>query len=120
MNTFLPLSQTITTIDQVFITQEPNVSSLTTLHTIHTAGNLSYLSLTLKLLKNKATTKLQLNRENTENHLTLLLSNFSQEAQELITFLEDERLAPNSRKSQNERIHTISRNCYPEYCEFEK
>ena len=96
MNTFLPLFQTSTTVDQVFITQEPNVPSLTILDTIYAAKNLSYLSLTLKLLRNKATIKLQLNREKTETHLTLILTNFSQEAQELITFLEDEQLGSKS------------------------
>ena len=63
VNTFLPLLQKTSTINQIFITQEPNVPSLTTLDTIFTLQNLSYLAFTLKLLKNKATIKLQLSKE---------------------------------------------------------
>ena len=92
MNTFLPLLQKTSTINQIFITQEPNVPSLTTLDTIFTLQNLTYLAFTLKLLKNKATIKLQLSKENKETHLTLILTNFYEDAQKLVTFLNDKHL----------------------------
>ena len=63
VNTFLPLLQSTSTINQIFITQEPNVPSPTTLDTIFVLQNLTYLAFTLKLLKNKATIKLQLSKE---------------------------------------------------------
>ena len=53
VNTFLPLLQKTSTINQIFITQEPNVPSPTTLDTIFALQNLTYLAFTLKLLKNR-------------------------------------------------------------------
>ena len=96
VNTFLPLLQSISTINQIFITQEPNVPSPTTLHTIFALQNLTYLAFTLKLLKNKATIKLQLSKEKTEIHLTLILTNFYEDAQDLITFLNAKHLGTTS------------------------
>ena len=96
VNTFLPLLQKTSTINQIFITQEPNVPSLTTLDTIFTLQNLSYLAFTLKLLKNKATIKLQLSKEKKETHLTLILTNFYEDAQKLVTFLNDKHLGTTS------------------------
>ena len=52
VNTFLPLLQRTSTINQIFITQEPNVPSPTTLDTVFVLQNLTYLAFTLKLLKN--------------------------------------------------------------------
>ena len=92
VNTFLPLLQKTSTIYQIFITQEPNVPSLTTLDTIFTLQNLTYLAFTLKLLKNKVTIKLQLSKEKRETHLTLILTNFYEDAQKLVTFLNDKHL----------------------------
>ena len=63
VNTFLPLLQRTSTINQIFITQEPNIPSPTTLDTVFALQNLTYLAFTLKLLKNKATIKLQLSKE---------------------------------------------------------
>ena len=69
---FLPLLQKTNTINQIFITQEPNVLSPTALDTVFVLQNLTYLAFTLKLLKNKATIKLQLSKEKMETHLTLI------------------------------------------------
>ena len=91
VNTFLPLLQKTST-DQIFITQEPNVPSPTTLDTVFALQNLTYLAFTLKLLKNKATIKLQLSKEKKETHLTLILTNFYEDAQKLVTFLNDKHL----------------------------
>ena len=92
VNTFLPLLQRTSNINQIFITQEPNIPSPTTLDTVFALQNLTYLAFTLKLLKNKATIKLQLNKEKMETHLTLILMNFYEDAQDLITFLSDKHL----------------------------
>ena len=92
VNTFLPLLQRTNTINQIFITQEPNVPSPTTLDTVFALQNLTYLVFTLKLLKNKATIKLQLSKEKIETHLTLILMNFYKDAQKLVTFLNDKHL----------------------------
>ena len=94
MNTFLPLLQKTSTINQIFITQEPNIPSPTTLDTVFVLQNLTYLAFTLKLLKNKATIKLQLSEEITETHLTLM--NFYEDAQKLVTFLNDKYLGTTS------------------------
>ena len=59
VNTFLPLLQRTSTINQIFIPQAPNVPSPTTLDTVFALQNLTYLAFTLKLLKYKATIKLQ-------------------------------------------------------------
>ena len=97
MNTFLPLLQSTSTINQIFITQEPNIPSSTTLDTVFALQNLTYLAFTLKLLKNKATVKLQLSKEeNIETHLTLILTNFYEDAQDIITFLNDKHLGTTS------------------------
>ena len=96
MNTFLPLLQSTNTINQIFITQEPNIPSSTTLDTVLVLQNLTYLALTLKLLKNKATIKLQLSKEKTETHLTLILMNFDEGPQDLITFLNNKPLGTTS------------------------
>ena len=61
VNTFLPLLQNTSIINQIFITQELNIPSPTTSDTICALQNLTYLTFTLKLLKNQATIKLQLN-----------------------------------------------------------
>ena len=92
VNTFLPLLQRTSTINQLFITQEPNVPSPTTSDTVFALQNLTYLAFTLKLLKNKATIKLQLSKEKMETHLTLILTNFCEDAQMLVTFLNDKHL----------------------------
>ena len=92
VNTFLPLLQNTSTINQIFITQRPNVPSPTTLDTVYALKNLTYLTFPLKLLKNKATTKLQLSIEKMETHLTLILMNFHKDVQDLITFLNDKQL----------------------------
>ena len=92
VSTFLPLLQKTSTINQIFITQEPNVPSLTTLDTVFALQNLAYLAFTLKLLKNNATIKLQLSKEKKETHLTLILMNFYEDAQKLVTFLNDKHL----------------------------
>ena len=92
VNTFLPLLQKTNTINQIFITQEPNVPSPTTLDTVFVLQNLTYLAFTLKLLKNKATIKLQLSKEKIETHLTLILTNFYEDAQKLVTFPNDKHL----------------------------
>ena len=92
VNTFLLLLQRTSTINQIFITHEPNVPSPTTLDTVFALQNLTYLAFTLKLLKNKATIKLQLGKEKMETHLTLILTNFYEDAQNLITFLNDKLL----------------------------
>ena len=76
VNTFLPLLQRTSTINQIFIFQEPNVPSPPMLDTVFALQNLTYLAFTLKLLKNKATIKLQLSKEKMETHLTLILTNF--------------------------------------------
>ena len=76
VNTFLPLLERTSTINQIFITQEPNIPSPTTLDTVFALQNLTYLAFTLKLLKNKATVKLQLSKEKTETNLTLILTIF--------------------------------------------
>ena len=96
VNTFLPLLQNTSTINKIFITQEPNVLSPTTLDTVYALQNLTYLAFTLKLLKNKATIKLQLSKEKTESHLTLILTNFHKDTQDLITFLNDKQLGTTS------------------------
>ena len=96
VNTFLPLLQKTSTINQIFITQEPNVPSPTTLDTVFVLQNLTYLAFTLKLLKNKATIKLQLSKEKKETHLTLILTNFYEDAQKLVTFLNDKHLGTTS------------------------
>ena len=96
VNTFLPLLQRISTINQIFITQEPNVPSPTTLDAVFALQKLTYLAFTLKLLKNKATIKLQLSKEKMETHLTLILMNFYEDAQNLITFLNDKHLGTTS------------------------
>ena len=96
VKTFLPLLQRISTINQIFITQEPNVLSPTTLDTVFALQNLTYLAFTLKLLKNKATIKLQLSKEKMETHLTLILMNFYEDAQKLVTFLNDKHLGTTS------------------------
>ena len=96
VNTFLPLLQKTSTINQIFITQEPNVPSPTTLDTIFMLQNLTYLAFTLKLLKNKTTIKLQLSKEKKETHLTLILMNFYEDAQKLVTFLNDKHLGTTS------------------------
>ena len=80
VNTFLPLLQYTSTINQIFLTQEPNVPNPTTLDTIYALQNLTYLAFTLKLLKNKATIKLQLSKEKMETHFTLILMNFHKDA----------------------------------------
>ena len=95
MNTFLPLLQSTSTMNQIFITQEPNISSPTTLDTVFALQNLTYLAFTLKLLKNKATIKFEFSKEKTETHLTLILVNFYEGAQNLITFLNDKHLGTN-------------------------
>ena len=92
MNTFLPLLQRTSTINQIFITQEPNIPSPTTLDTVFALQNLTYLAFTLKLLKNKVTIKIQLSKEKMETHLTLILTNFYEDAQKLVTFLNDKYL----------------------------
>ena len=92
VNTFLPLLQRTSTINQIFITQEPNVTSPTTLDIVFALQNLTFLAFTLILLKNKATIKLQLSKEKMETHLTLILMNFYEDAQNLITFLNDKHL----------------------------
>ena len=92
VNTFLPLLQRTSTTNQIFITQEPNVPSPRTLDTVFALQNLTYLAFTLKLLKNKATIKLQLSKEKMETHLTLILMNFYEGAQNLITFLNNKHL----------------------------
>ena len=96
VNTFLPLLQRTSTINQIFITQEPNVPSPTTLDTVFALQNLTYLAFTLKLLKNKITIKLQLSKEKMETHLTLILMNFYEDAQNLVTFLNDKHLGTTS------------------------
>ena len=93
VNTFLPFLQNTSTINHIFITQEPNIPSPTTLVTVYALQNLTCLAFTLKLLKNKATIKLQLSKEKTETHLTL---NFHKDTQDLITFLDDKQLGTTS------------------------
>ena len=56
VNTLLPLLQNISTINQIFITQEPNVPSPKTLDTVYALQNQGNY-------KNKATIKLQLSKE---------------------------------------------------------
>ena len=96
VNTFLPLLQRTSTINQIFITQEPNIPSLTTLDTVCALQNLTYLAFTLKLLKNKATIKLQLSKEKMKSHLTLILMNFYEDAQKFVTFLNNKHLCTTS------------------------
>ena len=96
VSTFLPFLQNTSTINQIFITQEPKVPSPTTLDTIYALQNLTYLAFTLKLLKNKANIKLQLSKEKIETHLTLNLTNFHKDAQDLITFLDNKQLGTTS------------------------
>ena len=96
VNTFLPLFQRTSTINQIFIIQEPNIPSPTTLDTVFVLQNLTYLAFTLNLLKNKATIKLQLSKEKTETHLTLILTNFYDDAQNLVTFLNNKHLGTTS------------------------
>ena len=45
---------------------------------------------------NKATIKLQLSKEKKETHLTLILMNFYEDAQKLVTFLNDKHLGTTS------------------------
>ena len=96
VNPFSPLLQNTSTINQIFITQEPNIQSPTTLDTFYALQNLTHLAFTLKLLKNMATIKLQLSKEKMETHLTLILMNIHKDAQDLITFLDDKQLGTTS------------------------
>ena len=96
VNTFLPLLQNTSTINQIFITQELKVPSPMTLDTINALQNLTYLTFTLKLIKNKAAIKLQLSKEKMETHLTLISTIFYKDAQDLITFLDNKQLGNTS------------------------
>ena len=96
VNTSLSLLQRTSTINQIFITQEPNIPSPTILDTVFALQNLTYLAFTLKLLKNKATMKLQLCKEKMKTHLTLILTNFYDDAQYLVTFLNNKHLGATS------------------------
>ena len=95
VNTFLPLLQNPSTIYQIFITQEPNIPSPPTLDTVYALQNLTYLAFTLKLLKNKATIKLQ-GKEKMVTQPALILMNFHKDVQDLITFLNDKQLGTTS------------------------
>ena len=96
VNTFLPLLQRTSSINQIFITQEPKIPSPTTLDTVFVLQILTYLAFTLKLLKNKDTIKLQLSNKKMETHLMLILMNFYEDAQKLVTFLNDKHLGTTS------------------------
>ena len=108
VNTFLLLLQNTSTINQIFITQEPNVPSPTTLDTVYALQNLTYLAFTLKLLKNKATIKLQLSKGKMETHLTLILTNFHKDAQDLTTFLDNKQLGTTS--GRQDELSSTSQN----------
>ena len=91
MNTFLPLLQRTNTINQIFIIQEPNVPSPTTLDTVFVLQNLSgiYTKVTKEQGNNQITVK---QGKKMETHLTLILTNFYEDAQKLVTFLNDKHL----------------------------
>ena len=120
VNTFLPLLQRTSTINQIFITQEPNIPSPTTLDTVFALQNLTYLAFTLKLLKKKATIKLQLSKEKMETHLTLILTNFYEDAQKLVTFLNDKHLGTTLRRLRKHELSSASGNHHIKCCQIKK
>ena len=95
VSTFLPLLQNISTINQIYHPRAQHPRPHNFRHRL-CITNITYLTFTLKLLKNKATIKLQLSKEETETHLTLILMNFHEDAQDLITFLDNKQLGTTS------------------------
>ena len=67
VKTFLPLLQRTSIINQIFITQEPNVPSPTTLDTVFALQNLTYLAFILKLLKKQGNNQITVKQRKNGN-----------------------------------------------------
>lgn len=73
-------------IDLIQITQEAGVpATQTTLEQLLAVEKISYLCITVKLLK--ATLKLQLSKDKEHTHSTLILNNYTEDSKSLIDFL---------------------------------
>lgn len=95
VSTFLPLLEEHFQVNSVEITQEQNIPSQTSLKAIFNEENLNFLALKLALVNNKATLKLQINKGKTHTNATLILSEFNEEAFNLVLFLDENNGYPN-------------------------
>lgn len=86
---FLPQLDQHFKVDSVEITQEQNIPSQTTLQAILNEENLNFLAIKLMLAGNKATLKLQINKEKTHTNATLILSKFTKETLDLVKFIDN-------------------------------
>ena len=85
---FLPQLNTEFPIHTIEITQEQHASTKIKLETILKDCNIPYLCLNLKVLNQKVTIKLQLNKNKTLTHTTVIVSTFSSDVASLMSFLD--------------------------------
>ena len=86
---FLPHLDKNFKVNSVEITQEQNIPSQTSLQAILNQENLNFLAIKLMLANNKATLKLQINKEKTHTNATLILSKFTKETLDLVKFIDN-------------------------------
>ena len=75
-------------IHTIEITQEQHASTKIKLETILKDCNIPYLCLNLKVLNQKVTIKLQLNKNKTLTHTIVIVSTFSNDVASLMSFLD--------------------------------
>ena len=77
-------------IEKTFVTQEQNRPLRTDIRQIIGEQQFPFIAIKIRTLKNKCTLKIQLGKDRQHVQITLILSAFTKETKELVTFLEKE------------------------------
>ena len=86
LKSFIPLLQKNFPIDNVSVSQEQNTPVHVTVRNLLEADSFTFLAITLKVVNNSVTIRLQVDKTKVFTHCTIILTRFSSKTRELVQF----------------------------------
>ena len=92
LKSFIPLLQKNFPIDDVSVSQEQNTPVHVTVRNLLEAESYTFLAITLKVVNNSVTIRLQVDKTKAFTHCTIILTRFSSKTRELVKFFIEQQL----------------------------
>ena len=92
LKSFIPLLQKNFPIDDVSMSQEQNTPVHVTVRNLLEAESYTFLAITLKVVNNSVTIRLQVDKTKAFTHCTIILTRFSSKTRELVKFFIERQL----------------------------
>ena len=92
LKSFIPLLQKNFPIDEVSVSQEQNTPVHVTVRNLLEAESYTFLAITLKLVNNSVTIRLQVDKTKAFTHCTIIVTRFSSKTRELVKFFIERQL----------------------------